>query len=61
LRNFISGLATAEIAVACRTIGLDPGMGIGLHHDVRGRELSPSLTSAVGKWETTVAQASIRK
>ncbi len=38
LRNFLGGLASAEIAVACRTIGLDPGMGIGLHHDVRGRE-----------------------
>lgn len=38
LRNFIGGLAGAQIACACRTIGLDPGMGIGLHHDVRGRE-----------------------
>ena len=38
LRNFLGGLAGAEIAVACRTIGLDPGMGVGLHHDVRGRE-----------------------
>jgi CRISPR-associated protein Cas1 len=38
LRNFIGGLAGAEILVACRTIGLDPGLGIGLHDDVKGRQ-----------------------
>lgn len=38
LRNVVGGLAAAEIAVACRTIGLDPGMGIGLHADVRDRQ-----------------------
>jgi CRISPR-associated protein Cas1 len=38
LRNFLGGLAAAEIAVGCRAIGLDPGMGIGLHHDIKGRE-----------------------
>jgi hypothetical protein len=38
LRNFMGGLAVCEIAVACRTIGLDPGMGIGLHDDVQGRQ-----------------------
>jgi CRISP-associated protein Cas1 len=38
LRNFLGGLAACEIAVACRTIGLDPAMGIGLHDDVQGRQ-----------------------
>ena len=38
LRNFIGGLAGAEILIACRTIGLDPGLGIGLHDDVKGRQ-----------------------
>jgi CRISPR/Cas system-associated endonuclease Cas1 len=38
LRNFIGGLAGAEILIACRSIGLDPGLGIGLHDDVRGRQ-----------------------
>jgi hypothetical protein len=38
LRNFVGGLAGAEILIACRTIGLDPGLGIGLHDDVKGRQ-----------------------
>jgi CRISPR-associated protein Cas1 len=38
LRNFVGGLAGAEILIACRTIGLDPGLGIGLHNDVKGRQ-----------------------
>lgn len=38
LRNFVGGLAAAEIVAACRAIGLDPGLGIGLHDDVRGRQ-----------------------
>ena len=38
LRNFLGGVAAANIAVACRTVGLDPGIGIGLHHDIRGRD-----------------------
>jgi CRISPR associated protein Cas1 len=38
LRNFIGGLAGAEILIACRTIGLDPGLGISLHDDVKGRQ-----------------------
>lgn len=37
-RNFLGGLAAADIAVGCRAMGLDPGMGIGLHHDVKGRD-----------------------
>lgn len=38
LRNFVGGLAGAEILIACRTLGLDPGLGIGLHDDVKGRQ-----------------------
>jgi CRISPR-associated protein Cas1 len=38
LRNFVGGLAASEIVAACRIIGLDPGIGIGLHDDVRGRQ-----------------------
>jgi hypothetical protein len=38
LRNFIGGLAATEILAACRVLGLDPGLGIGLHDDVIGRQ-----------------------
>jgi CRISPR-associated protein Cas1 len=37
VRNFVGGLTAAEITVACRSIGLDPGLGCGLHDDLRGR------------------------